>query len=364
MGISISGFHSPLPETPVTRPTTLPEPVDLIGLIGKVADGEDLTADESEGAFDLFMTGEATEIQMAGLLVGLRAKGVSPAEVAGAVRALRKAMVPVPAEDPSSLVDTAGTGGGRIMTFNISTAAALVAAGAGVRMAKHGNRSFTSRSGSADVLEALGVKIDLTPERMGQILDEVGIVFMFAPLLHPAMRHVGPVRRGLGITTVMNILGPLTNPAGARRQVVGVADPKLLGLVVRALAELGHLRALVVHGAPGMDEISPAGHTRVAELSAAGIREYEIRPADLGADHSYLEGLRGGDPEHNAELIRQALDGELGAPRNATILNAAGAIYVAGKAETLPAAADMAVESIRSGAARDVLARLKVASRR
>jgi anthranilate phosphoribosyltransferase len=348
----------------VTRPTTQADPVDLTRLIDKVADGEDLDSTESEGAFDLFMTGAATEIQMAGLLVGLRAKGVSPAEVAGAVRALRKAMVPVAAEDPSSLVDTAGTGGGRITTFNISTAAALVAAGAGVRMAKHGNRSFTSRSGSADVLEALGVNIDLTPERMGEILDEVGIVFMFAPLLHPAMRHVGPVRRGLGITTVMNVLGPLTNPAGARRQVVGVADPRLLGLVVRALAELGHLRALVVHGAPGMDEISPAGHTRVAELSSGGIREYEIKPADLGADHSYLEGLRGGDPEHNAELILDALDGKLGAPRNATILNAAGAIYVAGKAETLPQAADMAVESIRSGGAREVLERLKAASHR
>jgi len=348
----------------LTRGATQGEPVDLTRLIEKVAEGEDLTSDESEGAFDLFMTGAATEIQMAGFLVGLRAKGVSPPEVAGAVRALRKEMVRVPASDPSTLVDTAGTGGGRITTFNISTAAALVAAGAGVRMAKHGNRSFTSRSGSADVLEALGVRIDLTPERMGEILEEVGIVFMFAPLLHPAMRHVGPVRRGLGITTIMNILGPLANPAGARRQVVGVADPRFLGLVVRALAELGHLRALVVHGAPGMDEISPAGHTRVAELSDAGIREYEIKPGDLGADHSYLEGLRGGGPEENAAIILRALDGELGAPRNATVLNAAGAIYVAGKAKTLREAADIAVESIHSGAARDALERLKVASNR
>jgi anthranilate phosphoribosyltransferase len=276
---------------------------------------------------------------------------------------MRKAMVRVPASEPQELVDTAGTGGGRVTTFNISTAAALVAAGAGVRVAKHGNRSFTSRSGSADVLEALGVAIDLPPERMGEVLEEAGIVFMFAPLLHPAMRHVAPVRRGLGITTLMNVLGPLTNPAGARRQVVGVADPRLLGLVVRALAELGHIRALVVHGAPGMDEISPAGHTRVAELSEEGIREYEITPADLGADESVLEGLRGGEPEENARIIEGVLDGRDGAPRNAVILNAAAAIYVAGKTSTLAGAADLAVEAIGSGAARDALERLRRATR-
>lgn len=336
--------------------------VDLTRLIEKVADGEDLSAAEAEAAFMRFMDGSASEIQMSGLLVGLRAKGVCPAEVAGGVRALRKAMVPVPASDPDTLVDTAGTGGGRITTFNISTAAALVSAGAGVRVAKHGNRSFTSRSGSADVLEALGVGIDLSPERMGEILDEVGIVFMFAPLLHPAMRHVAPVRRGLGLMTIMNVLGPITNPAGARRQVVGVADPRLLGLVVRALAELGHLRALVVHGAPGMDEISPMGHTRVAELSDQGISEYEITPQDLGADKSYLEGLRGGTPEENAEVIRSVLSGKAGAPRNATVLNAAGAIYVAGGARTLAEAAEAAVTAIDSGAARDVLERLRGAT--
>ncbi|HSG08148.1 MAG TPA: anthranilate phosphoribosyltransferase, partial [Longimicrobiales bacterium] len=190
------------------RPQEEDQVVDLTRLLEKVAEGEDLTADEARDMFHCFMTGAASEIQMAGLLVGLRAKGVRPVEVAGGVRALREAMIPVPASDPSSLVDTAGTGGGAITTFNISTAAALVAAGAGVRLAKHGNRSFTSRSGSADVLEALGVRIDLTPERMGEILESEGIVFMFAPLLHPAMRYVGPVRRGLGIATVMNILGP------------------------------------------------------------------------------------------------------------------------------------------------------------
>ncbi len=344
-------------------PADTPEqPTDLTALLDKVAEGRDLTAAEAEGAVDRFMDGSATDIQMAGLLVGLRSKGLHPSEVAGGVRAMRKAMVPVTATDPRELVDTAGTGGGRVTTFNISTAAALVAAGAGVRVAKHGNRSFTSRSGSADVLEALGVKIDLTPERMGEVLDEVGIVFMFAPLLHPAMRHVGPVRRGLGITTLMNVLGPLTNPAGARRQVVGVADPRLLGLVVRALAELGHRRALVVHGAPGMDEISPAGHTRVAELSEDGIREYQITPAELGADESLLEGLRGGEPQENARIILDVLEGKKGAPRNAVILNAAAAVYVAGKAPTLGEAAEVAVESVGSGAAMQALERLREAT--
>jgi len=339
-----------------------PDRPDLKALLEKVADGIVLTASEAEAAFDSFMDGSATEIQMAGFLVGLRARGIDPAEVAGGVRALRKAMVPVAAKDPHLLVDTAGTGGGRVTTFNISTAAALVAAGAGVPMAKHGNRSFTSRSGSADVLEALGVKIDLSSERMGEILAEVGIVFMFAPLLHPAMRHVGPVRQGLGVRTVMNILGPLTNPAGARRQVIGVADPELLGLVVRSLGELGHLRALVVHGAPGMDEISPSGHTRVAELSEGGIREYEITPGQLGADESFLEGIRGGEPEENAQIILRVLDGELGAPRNVTVLNAAAAIYVSGQVDSLAQAADVAVESIHSGAARSTLERLREAS--
>ena len=338
------------------------EGIDLTRLLEKVAEGEDLTADEAQDVFQSFMTGAASEIQMAGLLVGLRAKGVRPAEVAGGVRALRKAMVPVPAADPSSLVDTAGTGGGGITTFNISTAAALVAAGAGVRLAKHGNRSFTSRSGSADVLEALGVRIDLTPERMGEILERERIVFMFAPLLHPAMRYVGPVRRGLGITTVMNILGPLTNPAGARRQVMGVADPRLLPLVVRALQELGQERALVVHGARGMDEISPAGPTHVAELFAEGIREYEVSPPELGLPEADLADLAGGSPDENAELIRHVLAGAPGGPRTATLLNAGAAIYVAGLAPSLPEAVALAASSVDDGRARDALERLRAAS--
>jgi anthranilate phosphoribosyltransferase len=338
--------------------------VDLTRLMEKVADGMNLDAVEAEDVFTAFMTGAASEIQMAGFLVGLRAKGVRPVEVAGGVRALRKAMIPVPAEDPSSLVDTAGTGGGGVTTFNISTAAALVAAGAGVRLAKHGNRSFTSRSGSADVLEALGVRIDLTPERMGEILAEEGIVFMFAPLLHPAMRLVGPVRRGLGITTVMNILGPLTNPAGARRQVMGVADSRLLDLVAGALAELRQERALVVHGAPGMDELSPSGVTRVAELRDGVVTRYETSPADLGMEEIPLEGLAGGGPEDNARTIDAVLGGEPGAARTATLLNAAGAIYVAGRAATLAEGVTAAAAAVDDGRARDALERLRAATLR
>jgi len=335
---------------------------DLRGVLEAVASGHALSAPEAEAAFDAFMSGAASEVQMAGVLVGLRAKGVRPSEVAGGVRALRKAMLPVAFPDPDRLVDTAGTGGGTVTTFNISTAAALVTAGAGVPVAKHGNRSFTSRCGSADVLEALGVGIQLTPERMGEVLEEVGIVFMFAPLLHPAMRHVGPVRRALGITTIMNVLGPLTNPAGARRQVIGVADPALLDLIPGALEELGHLRALVVHGEPGMDEVSPVGVTRVVELSDAKIREYEVTPADLGLQAAGVEGLAGGDPDRNAEIIQAVLAGERGAARTAVVMNAAAALYVGGAADDLGDAARLAESSIDEGRAAAALARLRSAT--
>ena len=348
------------PDDGQDRPET-----DLAGIIDKASRGDPLTAGEAESAFTRIMEGEASPVQMSALLVALRARGVVPGEVAGGVRALRRAMVPVEAEDPDSVVDTCGTGGGSVTTFNISTAAALVAAGEGVRIAKHGNRSFTSRSGSADVLEALGVKIDLTPERMARVLAEVGIVFMFAPLLHPAMRHVAPVRRELGIPTIMNLLGPLTNPAGARRQVVGVSNPRLLDLVVRALSELGHRRALVVHGAPGMDELSPAGPSRVAELAGEQISEYEVTPEELGLASHPTEGLGGGLPEENARLIRDVLDGgERGPARAAVLLNAGAAIYVAGRVDSLAAGVEAAARSVDSGAASRKLEALRRATNR
>ena len=340
-----------------------PSEANLSVLLGQVTRGEHLSSDDAEAVFRRFMAGTATPVQMAAFLVGLRTKGVAPSEVAGGVRALRSAMVPVPARDAHELVDTCGTGGGRVGTFNLSTAAAFVAAGAGVRVAKHGNRSFTSLCGSADVLEALGVRIDLTAERMGSILNEVGVVFMFAPLLHPAMRHVGPVRKELGIPTIMNVLGPLTNPAGARRQVVGVADPELLPLLVEALRELGHIRALVVHGLSGMDELSPGGPTRVAELSDGRVREYEVTPAELGLDAASEEELAGGTPERNARIISGILSGELaGAPRTATVLNAAAAIYVSGRVGSLGDGVRVAERSLSSGAALAKLEALRAAT--
>lgn len=339
--------------------------LDLRPFLRAVAAGDPLSAADAEAVFGAFMAGTASPVEMAGLLVGMQARGVVADEVAGGVRALRKAMVPVVADDPDGLVDTAGTGGGAVTTFNISTAAALVAAGAGVRMAKHGNRSFTSRSGSADVLEALGVTIELTPERMGDVLAEVGIVFMFAPLLHPAMRHVGPVRRGLAVPTVMNLLGPLTNPAGARRQVVGVSDPALLPLVVGGLRALGHIHALVVHGAPGMDELSPAGPTRIFELVDGEVRETVVTPESLGLQAGPLEELAGGEPHDNARVIREVLDGtRTGAARTAVLLNAGAAIYVSGGVDDLREGVARAVASVDDGRALAVLERLKKATAR
>ncbi|MEX2527167.1 MAG: anthranilate phosphoribosyltransferase [Gemmatimonadota bacterium] len=337
----------------------------LAELIRKITGGEDLSADEAETAFRVVMSGSATPVQMAALLVGLRVKGHTPGEVAGGVRALRSAMIPVEALRIHELVDTCGTGGGGVSTFNISTAAALVAAGAGARVAKHGNRSFTSRSGSADVLEALGVTIELTPQGMAEVLEEAGIVFMFAPLLHPAMRHVGPVRRELGVPTIMNLLGPLTNPAGARRQIVGVSDPALVPLLVEALKELGHLRAMVVHGQPGMDELSPSGKTRVAELREEGVTESVVDPVELGLDPAPLASLVGGEPDENARIILDVLEGrEQGGARSAVVLNAAAALYLAEQAASMAQGVSLAGEVLDSGAARDALERLRAASAR
>ena len=341
-----------------------PPPHALTAALEAVAHGRTLTVAEAEAAFDSFMSGTASEAQMAGLLVGLRAKGVAPSEVAGGVRALRKAMVPVRVRSGSALIDTAGTGGGSVTTFNISTAAALVVAGAGVRVAKHGNRSFTSRCGSADVLEALGVRIDLTPEAMATVLEEAGIVFMFAPLLHPAMRHVGPVRKALGIPTIMNILGPLTNPAGARRQVVGVADPALLDLIPAALAELGHVHALVVHGEPGLDEVSPVGPTRVAELRAGEVRFYEVDPAELGLEPVALADLAGSEPAGNAELIEAVLRGANGGARSAVVANAAAALLVAGVVESWAEGARLAEATLDARKGAEALERLREATAR
>ena len=337
----------------------------LVPLLTKAVSGHHLTSAEARAAFSHIVSGQASQIQAGALLAALQTKGLAPSEVAGGVEALQAAMIPVRAGDPSTLVDTCGTGGGRVSTFNISTAAAIVAAAGGVRVAKHGNRSFTSKCGSADVLEWLGVAIELSPEGAAEVLAETGIVFMFAPLHHPAVRHVAPVRQALGITTIMNLLGPLANPAGARRQVVGVADPAFLDLVVWCLAELGHERAMVVHGAPGMDEISPSGPTRVAELREGRVSGYEVLPEDLRVERVVPEALAGGEPEENAARVRGVVEGtERGPARSAVLVNAAAAFVVAERTDSLVDGVAAAANAIDSGAAGVVLDKLVRSSQR
>jgi anthranilate phosphoribosyltransferase len=322
-----------------------------------------LSADETAAAFDEVMRGDATPAQTAAMLMALRVKGETTDEIAGGARALRRAMIALPADEPGELVDTCGTGGGRVPTFNISTAAALLAAGAGVRVAKHGNRSFTTSCGSADVLEALGVRIELTVEDMERVLREAGIVFMFAPLMHPAMRHVGPVRRELGIPTVMNVLGPLANPAGAGRQVVGVAESGRLPLLAGALASLGSHHAMVVHGEPGMDEISPMGPTTVLEVRGGALHEWTIDPAEFGFEAASAPELAGGSPDDNARTIEAVLRGERrDGARSAVLLNTAAALYVAGRCGSYGDGVGMAGDALASGAGIAALERLRRAT--
>lgn len=335
----------------------------LQGALRQLVAGEALSAADAAEAFGAVMRGEGSAAQMAALLVALRVRGERPTEVAGAARALREAMLRLETDDADALVDTCGTGGGSLGTFNISTAAAILAAGAGVRVAKHGNRSFTSKSGSADVLEALGVPIDLPVARMRDVLDEAGIVFMFAPTMHPAMRHVGPVRRELGIQTVMNLIGPLANPAMAGRQVIGVADPARLDLIAGALVELGTVHALVVHGAPGLDEFSPLGPTTVREIRRGSATEWTFDPREAGVDGVTAAELAGGEPADNAQLVERVLLGK--APRGAeaaVLLNAGAALYVAGKADSVVAGVTLARQALKDGAGWDALGRLRRAT--
>lgn len=330
--------------------------------IRRLAHGEAVPGAELTRAFEQVMTGEGSPVQVGALLMALRVKGETPEEVAAVVRAMRSVMLRLPASDPEDLVDTCGTGGGTMVTFNISTAAALLAAGVGVRIAKHGNRSFTSLCGSADVLEALGVLIEVPVPVMERSLREAGIVFMFAPVMHPAMRYVGPIRRELGVPTVMNIVGPLANPALAGRQVVGVSDDRRLPLIAGALRELGSKHALVVHGEPGLDEISPLGPTRVVEIRNGGAREWSIEPSVYGLGAARAEHLRGGSPKENAEIVIAVLSGEGSSGATAAVvLNAAAAIYVSGAVNDFGEAVERAQDGIRDGAGMRALARLRAA---
>ncbi|MFT4034333.1 MAG: anthranilate phosphoribosyltransferase [Patulibacter sp.] len=331
---------------------------ELTAVIERLIVGESLRAEEAESALDLVMRGEASEVQTAALLVALRGKGETRSELAGLVRGMRAHVEPVtPTRSP--LVDTAGSGGG-LTTFNISTAAALVAAGAGAAVAKHGNRSATSQCGSADVLEALGVKIDVDPLTTARNIDEIGFGFMFAPRHHPAMRHVVPVRKALGVHTIFNVLGPLTNPAGAGHQVIGVADPSRMALIAEALADLGVTRAWVLRSQDGLDELSIAAASAVIEVRPDGdLVRFKVTPEEAEIERrDTLHGLEGGTPADNAATIRRVFAGEPGPARDIVVLNAAATLVVAGLADALAEGAQLARQAIDDGRANRVLEEL------
>lgn len=342
-----------------------PGPLD--GAIAFAMNGDDLSRLEAELAMENILGGQVPEPQIAQFLAALRFKGETVDEVVGFATAMRRHAPRIfPDGHPiaeEALVDTCGTGGDARGTFNISTATAFVVAGAGVRVAKHGNRSHSSLCGSADVLEQFGVKIDLPAERVARCIEEVGIGFLFAPAIHASTRHASKVRRELKIRTVFNLLGPLTNPAGASAQVVGVYDPGVTELMAQALGELGVKRAFVVHGEDGLDEISLSGETYVSELRDGGVRNHSVIPEDFGLKRAPLEAIRGGDPKQNAEIIRNILerspvDREHNAYRDIVLANAAAALVTAGRAPNLREGVQVAAESIDSGAAREKLERL------
>jgi anthranilate phosphoribosyltransferase len=328
----------------------------------RLLDGHDLSRTDAREVMDEVMRGEATAAQMAAFLVALRLKGETPDEITGCAEAMRAHVVRVQPRR-TDLVDTAGTGGDGARTFNISTAAALVAAAAGAGVAKHGNRAVSSASGSADVLESLGFDLELPPARIEQSIDELGFGFLFAPSHHPAMRHAAPVRHELATRTVFNVLGPLTNPAGARAQVVGVYAPELVRTLAEVLVQLGAERAYVVHGADGIDELSPTGPNLVCEVAGGAVREWELDPLDLGVPRCAPSDLAGASAEQNAVLIREVFAGAPGPRRDAVLLNAAGAIAAAGHAEDLRAGLALAASAVDSGAAAEHLEALVAFSR-
>ncbi len=332
----------------------------LTAAIDDLASGRDLPREQAAAVLGHIMEGHATDVQIAAVLIALRTKGETEAEMAGLATTMRVLATHVDV-DRDDLVDTAGTGGGR-QTFNVSTTAALIAAGAGCAVAKHGNRSATGVSGSADVLEALGARIDLSPAQVAQCIEEVGFGFMFAPAHHAATRFVVPVRKALAVRTIFNVLGPLTNPAGARRQVIGVSDPGLVERMAGAVATLGCDRALVVSSADGLDELSLSGVTHVVEVNGEQIARYDVSPADVGLDDAPYEAVVGGRPAENAAITRAIMGGERGAPRDMAVFNAGAAVYAAGRAPTLEEGVRAAEQAIDSGAAQATLKRFATLS--
>jgi anthranilate phosphoribosyltransferase len=325
--------------------------------IDALASGQDIPADDAAAVLAEIMTGNASEAQIAAFLIALRTKGETVDEIAGLARTMRELAAHVEVHhSQDGLLDVVGTGGGR-QTFNVSTTAALIAAGAGCTVAKHGNRSATGLSGAADVLEALGARIDLTPEQVGRCIDEVGFGFMFAPTHHAATRYVIPVRRALAVRTIFNLLGPLTNPAGVTRQLTGVADRRYLDAIAGAFARLGAEHVLVVSSDDGLDELSTCAPSAVVEVRAGVLRRFTVDAADFGLDGAQPDDLNGGTPEVNAEIARRIVAGERGAPRDVAVLNAGAGIYASGRAESLEAGVRAAEAAIDSGAAAAVLER-------
>ncbi|MCG8423612.1 MAG: anthranilate phosphoribosyltransferase [Proteobacteria bacterium] len=333
--------------------------MDIKEAIARVVSGANLSADEISEVFGIIMEGQATPAQIGGLLIGLRMKGETPDEIAGAARAMRSRATPFRCPDPDNAVDTCGTGGDGSGTVNVSTIAAIVAAAGGARVAKHGNRALSSRSGSADVLEVLGVKIDAPVPVTERCLQEVGVAFLFAPAFHSATRHAAGPRRELGTRTLFNLLGPLTNPAGVRNQIVGVFDASFCEPVARALGQLGARSAFVVHGEGGLDEITVRGKTLVAEWDeqAGAVRTHHVSPGDFGLDEADPAGLAGGDAAQNAAIVRSVLAGAKGAVRNAVVMEAAVALRAAGVCSDFLAGAKAAAEAVDSGKATQTLDR-------
>lgn len=326
---------------------------DLKAFIGTVASGAHLSEQDAAAAFEIMMSGQATPAQIGGLLIGLAVRGETVDEITGAARTMRAKATAV--EAPGDAIDTCGTGGDAKGTYNISTCAAFVVAGAGVPVAKHGNRSVSSKSGSADVLKALGVNLDVTPERVAQCISEAGVGFMFAPAHHSAMKHVGPSRQDLGVRTIFNLLGPISNPAGTKRQLIGVFSHHWVAPLAEVLKNLGSERVWVVHGSDGLDELTTTGPTEVAELKDGEITRFEVTPEEAGLERAQPDDLLGGEADANASAIRDVLDGTAGPFRDIVILNAAAALIVAGKAENIAGGATLAAEAIESGKARTSL---------